>query len=82
MLYSKVGKMSREDAPLDVQKCDSVSRFVTQAHCSDTEVIEPNSSSVLGYQLKHKIFHGAQRYGEAIAAFEMMLSKISDGPDT
>ncbi|KAJ8588855.1 hypothetical protein M405DRAFT_862595 [Rhizopogon salebrosus TDB-379] len=57
--------MSREDAPLDMQK-----------------VIEPNSSSVLGYQLKHNFFHGAQRYGEAIAAFEMMSSKINDGPDT
>jgi hypothetical protein len=46
-----------------------------------TQVIELNPSSHIGYKLKHAAFHGAQRYDEAIAAFQTMLSKLDDAPD-
>jgi hypothetical protein len=37
--------------------------------------------SFLGYNLKHAALHGAQRYDEAIQAFQTMLSKMDDPPD-
>ncbi|KAG1786035.1 uncharacterized protein HD556DRAFT_1508452 [Suillus plorans] len=46
------------------------------------KVIQLNPSSHIGYKLKHAAFHGAQRYDEAISAFETMLSKLDDAPDT
>ncbi|OAX35521.1 hypothetical protein K503DRAFT_364265 [Rhizopogon vinicolor AM-OR11-026] len=33
-------------------------------------------------KLNHAALHGVQRYDEAIAAFEIMLSKLNDTPDT
>ncbi|KAG2340698.1 WD40 repeat-like protein [Suillus weaverae] len=48
---------------------------------SDAEkVIELNLSSYLGYELKHAALLGAQRYDDAIQAFEIMLSKLDDAP--
>ncbi|KAG0698778.1 heterokaryon incompatibility protein-domain-containing protein, partial [Suillus ampliporus] len=44
-------------------------------------VIELNPSSHRGYELKHAALHGAQRYGEAIEAFKLMLSKLDDVSD-
>ncbi|KAG2339395.1 hypothetical protein BDR05DRAFT_967930, partial [Suillus weaverae] len=45
------------------------------------KVIDLNSLSYLGYNLKHAALHGAQRYDEAIQAFQMMLSKLDNTPD-
>ncbi|KAG1741888.1 uncharacterized protein EDB91DRAFT_1280284 [Suillus paluster] len=45
-------------------------------------VIDFNPSSYRGYQLKHAALHGAQRYDEAIATFEIMLFKLENSPDT
>ncbi|KAG2346897.1 hypothetical protein BDR05DRAFT_756686, partial [Suillus weaverae] len=42
------------------------------------KVIELNPSSYLGYDLKHTALHGAQRYDEAIQAFQIMMSKLHD----
>ncbi|KAG2142888.1 uncharacterized protein EDB93DRAFT_597938 [Suillus bovinus] len=46
------------------------------------KVIQLNPLSHIGYKLKHAAFHGAQRYDEAIAAFQTMLSKLDNAPDT
>ncbi|KAG1793101.1 uncharacterized protein HD556DRAFT_1527625 [Suillus plorans] len=46
------------------------------------KVTELNSSSYLGYSLKHAALHGAQRYDEAIQAFRIMLSKLDNAHDT
>ncbi|KAG0702651.1 hypothetical protein DFH29DRAFT_492432 [Suillus ampliporus] len=49
---------------------------------SDAEkVIELNPSSYVGYELKHAVFYGAQRYGDAIEALKIMFSKLDDTPD-
>ncbi|KAJ8588826.1 hypothetical protein M405DRAFT_933863 [Rhizopogon salebrosus TDB-379] len=45
------------------------------------KVIERNPSSYLGYQLKHAALHGAQRYDEAIEAFQIMLYKLDNTSD-
>jgi hypothetical protein len=50
-------------------------------HCFNKQVIQLNPSSHIGYKLKHAAFHGAQRYDEAIAAFQTMLSKLDHAPD-
>ncbi|KAG1878699.1 hypothetical protein C8R48DRAFT_759070 [Suillus tomentosus] len=54
----------------------------TEALLDVQEVTELNSSSYLGYSLKHAALHGAQRYDEAIQAFRIMLSKLDNAPDT
>jgi len=53
----------------------------SQADSDDTKVTELNSSSHVGYGLKHAALHGARRYDEAIKAFECMLSKLDDSHD-
>ncbi|KAG2338713.1 hypothetical protein BDR05DRAFT_969007 [Suillus weaverae] len=45
------------------------------------KVIELDSLSYLGYNLKHAALHGAQRYDEAIETFQTMLSKLDNAPD-
>ncbi|KAG1740865.1 uncharacterized protein EDB91DRAFT_342521 [Suillus paluster] len=45
------------------------------------KVIELNPSSHVGYEVKHAALHGAQRYDEAIEAFEMMISKLHSATD-
>ncbi|KIK39172.1 hypothetical protein CY34DRAFT_808550, partial [Suillus luteus UH-Slu-Lm8-n1] len=45
------------------------------------KVIEIDSSSYVGYNLKHAALHGARRYDEAIQTFQTMLSKLDDAPD-
>ncbi|KAG2117627.1 heterokaryon incompatibility protein-domain-containing protein [Suillus cothurnatus] len=40
------------------------------------KVIELEPLSHVGYQLKHTALHGAQRYGEAVEAFQIMLAKL------
>jgi tetratricopeptide (TPR) repeat protein len=54
----------------------------TEALFDAHKVIELKPSSYVGYKLKHAACHGAQRYDEAIAAFQTMLSKLYDAPDT
>ncbi|KAG2136886.1 hypothetical protein BD769DRAFT_1664433 [Suillus cothurnatus] len=44
-------------------------------------VIELEPSSHVGYQLKHAALHGAQRYSEAIEAFQIMLAKLDSARD-
>ncbi|KAG2337057.1 hypothetical protein BDR05DRAFT_1063445 [Suillus weaverae] len=46
------------------------------------KVIKRTPSSHIGYQLQHAALHGAQRYDEAIDAFQTMLSKLENAPDT
>ncbi|KAG0696773.1 hypothetical protein DFH29DRAFT_949711 [Suillus ampliporus] len=46
------------------------------------QVINLNPSSYRGYRLNHAALHGAQRHDEAIAAFEIMLSKFENAPNT
>ncbi|KAG0700213.1 hypothetical protein DFH29DRAFT_1056384 [Suillus ampliporus] len=45
------------------------------------KVVELNPSSHVGYLLKHTALHGAQRYDEAIEAFQMMLAKLDSAHD-
>jgi hypothetical protein len=45
------------------------------------QIIELNSSSYLGYELKHTALHKVQRYDEAFEAFSIMFSKLDHGPD-
>jgi len=55
--------------------------FLANAHPSDLQVIELNPLYYLGYQLKHAALHDAQRYDEAIQAFQAFLSKLEGAPD-
>ncbi|KAH7903658.1 hypothetical protein BJ138DRAFT_1191031, partial [Hygrophoropsis aurantiaca] len=43
--------------------------------------IKLNSLSPWGYERKHAALHGAQDYGNAIEAFNAMLSKLENSPD-
>ncbi|KAG0703991.1 hypothetical protein DFH29DRAFT_1039962 [Suillus ampliporus] len=45
------------------------------------KVIKLNRLSYIGYGLKHAALHGAQRYDEAIGAFQVMLSKLDNARD-
>ncbi|KAG2341477.1 hypothetical protein BDR05DRAFT_965159 [Suillus weaverae] len=45
------------------------------------KVIQLDSLSYLGYNLKHAALHGAQRYDEAIEAFQTMFSKLDNSLD-
>ncbi|KAG2339575.1 hypothetical protein BDR05DRAFT_613660 [Suillus weaverae] len=45
------------------------------------KVIELDPLSHVGYRLKHTALHGAQRYDEAIEAFEMMLANLDNARD-
>ncbi|KAG2126787.1 uncharacterized protein EDB93DRAFT_1272949 [Suillus bovinus] len=53
----------------------------TEALLDAQKVIELDSSSYIGYHLKHAAFHGARRYDEAIQAFQTMLSKLENASD-
>jgi len=64
------------------KRCDDNCRFVFKTHFDDSQVIELNPSSYIGYQLKHAVLHGAHRYDEAIEVFKIMLSKLEGAPDT
>ncbi|KAG0695826.1 hypothetical protein DFH29DRAFT_1005099 [Suillus ampliporus] len=46
------------------------------------KVIKLTPLSYHGYQLKHAALHGAKHYDEAIEAFQIMLSKLENTPDT
>jgi hypothetical protein len=63
------------------KRCDVSYRFVFDAHFSDTQVIELNPSSYLGYKLKVTVLHGMRRYDEAIEVFKIMFSKLDKAPD-
>jgi hypothetical protein len=60
---------------------DDIEHFGVGAHFGDVKVITLNPSSYLGYQLKYAALHGANRYDEAIEAFETMLCKLDNAPD-
>ncbi|KAG1854595.1 hypothetical protein F4604DRAFT_1932654 [Suillus subluteus] len=45
------------------------------------KVIDLNPSSYFGYQLKHRVLHGAHRYDEAIETFKIMFFKSENAPD-
>ena len=45
------------------------------------QVIKLDPSSPLGYERKHTALHGAGFYGDAIDAFEMLLSKMLQSSD-
>jgi len=60
------------------KRCDDIhsASFLADADCGDAQVIELEPLSHVGYQLKHTALHGAQRYGEAVEAFQIMLAKL------
>jgi hypothetical protein len=65
------------------KRYDNTDHFGVSAHFGDVvKVIVLKPSSYLGYQLKYAALHGAHRYDEAIEAFEIMLSKLDNAPDT
>lgn len=64
------------------KRYDDIDHFGVSAHFGDVKVIVLNPSSYLGYQLKYAALHEAHRYDEAIEAFETMLSKLDNAPDT
>jgi hypothetical protein len=43
--------------------------------------VELKPSSYVGYELKHEALQGARRYGEAVQAFKIMLSKLDVSQD-
>ncbi|KAG1719417.1 hypothetical protein EDB19DRAFT_1918942 [Suillus lakei] len=57
-------------------------RLWMEALFDSQKVIELNSLSHTGYNLKHAVLHGAQHYDEAIKTFKIMLSKLDNSPDT
>jgi hypothetical protein len=46
------------------------------------QAINLNPSSYRGYQLEHGVLHGAHCYGESIAVFKIMFSKLENAPNT
>jgi hypothetical protein len=63
------------------RRCGGIYYFVTDVHLGDTQVIELNPSSYLGYEVKYTALHGAQLYDEAIEAFQIMLSKLDNASE-
>jgi len=63
------------------KRCDGIYYVLASAQFRDTQVIEIDPSSYLGYQVKHAALQGAQRDDEAIEAFQTMLSKLENAPD-
>jgi hypothetical protein len=63
------------------KRCHDSYHFIFDAHFGDTQVIELNPSSYLGYHLKHTALHGVRRYDEAIEVFKIMFSKLDKAPD-
>ena len=45
------------------------------------QVIELDSSSHRGYEMKYAALHGARHHVEAVEAFHIMLSKLKESPD-
>jgi hypothetical protein len=45
---------------------------------SDIQVIELDSLSCVGYNLKHAALHGARRYDEAIQTIHTMISNLDN----
>ncbi|KAF8439815.1 hypothetical protein L210DRAFT_3540401 [Boletus edulis BED1] len=52
-----------------------------QALDDANQVIRLDPSSPWGYQLKHAALHKAGEYGDAVDAFEAMLSRMAGSPD-
>ncbi|OAX35524.1 WD40 repeat-like protein [Rhizopogon vinicolor AM-OR11-026] len=83
-LYSVAVELNSVDDTLFANHCAvKLEKLLWEEALIDAQkVIELNPLSYRGYQLKHAALHGAQRYGEAIAAFDIMLSKLNHTPDT
>lgn len=45
------------------------------------QIIKLDSSSHVGYEMRHAALHGARRHGEAVEAFDGMLSKVASSPN-
>ncbi|KAG2349027.1 WD40 repeat-like protein [Suillus weaverae] len=79
-------KISKWAVPEDVLPHANTSAISTTAHnaalLNAQKAIDLNPSSFRGYQLEHEAFHSAQRYDKAMAAFEIMLSKLENAPNT
>jgi hypothetical protein len=63
------------------RRCHDIYLLHIQCSFWRAEVIERNPSSYLRYKLKHAALHGAQRYDEAIEAFQIMLYKLDNTSD-
>ncbi|KAG0702300.1 hypothetical protein DFH29DRAFT_1079532 [Suillus ampliporus] len=62
-------------------KARSEKKLWADALLDAQKVIELNPSSYVGYQAKHVALYGAQRYDEAIVAFQMMLAQLDSAHD-
>ncbi|KAG2360649.1 heterokaryon incompatibility protein-domain-containing protein [Suillus spraguei] len=80
--YDRVIDNSQSDAVFENHsKVKYGERSWMDALLEAQKIIKLNPSSHIGYKLKHAAFHGAQRYDEAIAAFQTMLSILDNACD-
>jgi len=76
------GKGSGKMRFLMRKRCNSIYFILASAQFRDTQIIEIDPSSYLGYQVKHAALQGAQRDDEALEAVQTMLSILENAPDT
>ncbi|KAJ8586318.1 hypothetical protein M405DRAFT_361538, partial [Rhizopogon salebrosus TDB-379] len=83
-LYSAAIELGSANGSIFAQRCRAKLRkkLWEDALLDAQKVIGLDPSSYHGYELKHEALHGAQQYDEAIAAFEIMLSRLNATPDT
>ncbi|KAG1819745.1 uncharacterized protein BJ212DRAFT_1298171 [Suillus subaureus] len=80
--------MGRNQTLLTTYKIDDITtnkvklsqKLYLEALSDAEKVIELNTLSPLGYELKHGALHGAQRYDDAFVAFKILLSKLDNAP--
>jgi tetratricopeptide (TPR) repeat protein len=83
-LYSAVINLGLASNTVFVKrsKAKSEQRLWEDALLDAQKVVQQSPSSYIGYQAKHAVLHAAQRYDEAIEAFQAMLLKLDTSPDT
>ncbi|KAG0696209.1 hypothetical protein DFH29DRAFT_212618 [Suillus ampliporus] len=83
-LYSAAIKLDSEnDIIFEKRSRAKLGKMLWEEALLDAQkVVELNPSSHIGYQLKREALHGAHRYDEAIDAFQIMLSKMDNAPET
>ncbi|KAG2347849.1 hypothetical protein BDR05DRAFT_996186 [Suillus weaverae] len=62
-------------------RAESEKKLLEDALLNAQQVIELNRSCYVGYQLETAALHGAQRYDEAMEAFQTMLYKLENAPE-
>jgi len=61
------------------KRCDGICHFIARSHL--TILGHDSTLHLIWIQLGHEALHGAIRYDEAMAAFEIMLHKLDDAHD-